>query len=65
MESIENKMSEVISDIRSYVEKIDNKDKTKILNKIDYIDEKFEDMINFVYASEDNLEDLKETLEME
>ena len=65
MESIENKISEVISDIRSYVEKIDNKDKTKVLNKIDYLDEKFEDMINFVYASEDNLEDLKETLEME
>lgn len=65
MESIENKISEVISDIRSFVEKIDNKDKTKVLNKIDYLDEKFEDMINFVYASEDNLEDLKETLEME
>ena len=65
MESIETRVSDSISDIRNFVESSDNKSKTKILKEIDYVEEKFEDIINYIYAQVDNLEDLKESLEME
>ena len=65
MESIETKVSDSISDIRNLVESSDAKSKTKILKEIDYVEEKFEDIINYIYAQVDNLEDLKESLEME
>ena len=65
MENVETRVSDAISDIRNILEESDIKNKTKILREIDYIEEKFEDMINYIYAQVDNLEDLKESLEME
>ena len=65
MEKVETRVSDSISDIRNILEGSDIKNKTKILKEIDYIEEKFEDMINYIYAQVDNLEDLRESLEME
>lgn len=65
MEKVETRVSDAISDIRNILEESDVKGKTKILKEIDYIEEKFEDMINYIYAQVDNLEDLRESLEME
>lgn len=65
MEKVETRVSDSISDIRNILEESDIKNKTKILKEIDYIEEKFEDMINYIYAQVDNLEDLRESLEME
>lgn len=65
MEKVETRVSDSISDIRNVLEESDIKNKTKILKEIDYIEEKFEDMINYIYAQVDNIEDLRESLEME
>lgn len=65
MEKVETRVSDSISDIRNILEESDIKNKTKILKEIDYIEEKFEDMINYIYAQVDNIEDLRESLEME
>lgn len=62
MDSIEDKLAEYIEDIRQEVETSDIKNKKKIGDKLNYIEDSLQDMLNYIYAEIDNLEDLKESV---
>lgn len=60
MEEIENKVKENIDDIRS--ELSDHPKKKTLEKKIDYLEDVFSSIINYIYAEQDNLNDLNQTL---
>lgn len=62
MDTIENKLSEYIEDVRQEIDNSDIKNKKKIGEKLDYIEDSLQDMLNYIYAEIDNLEDLKESV---
>ena len=62
MDTIENKLTEYIEDVRQEVDNSDIKNKKKIGEKLDYVEDSLQDMLNYIYAEIDNLEDLKESV---
>lgn len=63
MEEVENKVNEFIGDIRFAI--IDHPRKKTLEKKIDYLEDVFSAAINYIYAEDDNLKDLKKKLEGE
>lgn len=60
MEEVENKVSEFLGDIR---DAIYDHPRKKVLNKkIDCLEDVFNFMINYIYAEQDNLNELNEQL---
>ena len=62
MDTIENKLTEYIEDVRQEIDNSDIKNKKGIGEKLDYIEDSLQDMLNYIYAEIDNLEDLKESV---
>lgn len=63
MEEVENKVNEFIGDIRFAI--IDHPRKKTLERKIDYLEDVFNSIINYIYAEQDNLNDLNQTLKGE
>lgn len=60
MEKVENKASEFLGDIRDAV--ADHPRKRVLNKKIDWLEDAFNFMVNFIYAEQDNLNELNEQL---
>lgn len=60
MEEIENKVNEFLGDIRDAI--VDHPRKRTLEKKIDCLEDVFNFIINYIYAEQDNLNDLNEQL---
>jgi hypothetical protein len=60
MEHIEDKVTEYLADIRESVK--DHPKKRTLDKKLDYLEDVFNFIINYIYAEQDNLNDLDESL---
>lgn len=60
MEDTENKVNEFLGDIRDALD--DHPRKHTLNKKIDYLEDAFNFMINYIYAEQDNLNELNDQL---
>lgn len=62
METIEIKLTDKIIDIRDAIEASELKNKQKLGEDLDYIEDVMGKMLDYIYAEADNLKDLTEDL---
>lgn len=65
METIEIKLTDKIIDIRDAIEASELKNKKKLNEDLDYIEDVMGKMLDYIYAEADNLKDFTEDLEEE
>lgn len=65
METIEIKLTDKIIDIRDAIETSELKNKKKLNEDLDYIEDVMGKMLDYIYAEADNLKDFTEDLEEE
>ena len=63
METIEIKLTDKIMDIRDAIEASELKNKNKLNEDLDYIEDVMGKMLDYIYAEADNLKDFTEDLE--
>lgn len=63
METIEIKLTDKIMDIRGAIEASELKNKNKLNEDLDYIEDVMGKMLDYIYAEADNLKDFTEDLE--
>ena len=62
MDNLEINIQESILNIRNFIDSLESKNKKKLEKDLDYIEDSLESLLNYVYAENDNLEELKTSL---
>ena len=62
MDNLEINIQESILNIRNLIDSLESKNKKKLEKDLDYIEDSIEILLNYVYAENDNLEELKTSL---
>lgn len=62
MDNLEINIQESILNIRNLIDSLESKNKKKLEKDLDYIEDSIESLLNYVYAENDNLEELKTSL---
>lgn len=62
MDDLEINIQDSILNIRNHIDSLEYKDRKKLEKDLDYIEDSIESLLNYVYAENDNLEELKNSL---
>lgn len=62
MDNLEINIQDSILNIRNHIDSLEYKDRKKLEKDLDYIEDSIESLLNYVYAENDNLEELKNSL---
>ena len=62
MDELEINIQDSILNIRNHIDSLENKNKKKLEKDLDYIEDSLESLLNYIYAENDNLEELKNSL---